>query len=49
MRWAARTLGVAGRTTMPGLIGMQQEATSDRAPSTSTTHTRHAPTFVVPS
>ena len=38
---------VSVRTTMPGLIGMQQDETSDLAFSTSTTQTRHAPTLVV--
>jgi len=47
-RWAARTFSVSVLTIMLGLTGMQHEATRERAPSTSTTQTRQAPTLVVP-
>jgi hypothetical protein len=39
-----KTLGVEVCTTIPFSAGMAQDATSERAFSTSTTHTLHAPT-----
>ena len=39
----SRTLPVLVLTTMPSVAGWLHEATSVRAPSTSTRHTRHAP------
>ena len=43
MRRAATTLGDSVLTTILGAAGMAQDATSDRAPCTSTTQTRQAP------
>ena len=46
---ALRTRGVLVFTCMPSVAGWEQEATSVRAPSTSTRHTRQAPMVCTPS
>ena len=49
VRRAARTRRVFVHTFMPLVTGIEQEAARFRAPSTSTTHTRHAPIASSPS
>jgi hypothetical protein len=48
VRRASRTFGVLVRTFMPSATGIEQEAASVRAPSTSTRQTRQPPTACTP-